>query len=246
MAGSEQLGIEGAAADLFDGAVWVLTPDAGTDADAYARLRTVLASLGAEVLALSPQQHDELVAVVSHVPHLAAASLMRVASGRAEDHRALLRLAAGGFRDMTRIAAGSPAIWPDVCLENREAILATFDGFLAALTEIRSMVAGGDREGLLRVLGEAQGARRNLPGRATQPDDLAEIRTLLQDRPGQLAEVTTLASQSGVNIFNIDIVHSSEGAEGLLVTVVDAAVAERFRTVLADRGYPSTVRYLQG
>ena len=90
-------------------------------------MRTVVSSFGAEVVALSPAQHDALVAVVSHVPHLAAATLMRLADERASEHAALLRLAAGGFRDMTRIAAGHPGIWPDICAENRTAIVDVLD-----------------------------------------------------------------------------------------------------------------------
>ncbi|MEQ1787207.1 MAG: prephenate dehydrogenase/arogenate dehydrogenase family protein, partial [Acidimicrobiales bacterium] len=110
MAGSEQDGIDGADADLFAGAVWVLTPTATTDDDAFALLRSVITDLGADVVALAPDHHDALVAVVSHVPHLTAASLMRLADDRSTEHRALLRLAAGGFRDMTRIASGHPGI----------------------------------------------------------------------------------------------------------------------------------------
>lgn len=97
MAGSEQVGIDGADPDLFVGATWVLTPTATTDPDAYARLQSVVTSFGAEVLALSPEQHDTLVAMVSHVPHLTAATLMNLADRAAEEHGALLRLAAGGF-----------------------------------------------------------------------------------------------------------------------------------------------------
>ena len=128
MAGSEQEGVDGADADLFEGATWVLTPTEGTDAAAYAQVRQIVGTLGAEVVALPPDRHDELVAVVSHVPHLTAATLMRLADERSEEHRALLRLAAGGFRDMTRIAAGHPGIWPDICSDNREAIVEVLDG----------------------------------------------------------------------------------------------------------------------
>ena len=79
----------------------------------------MIAELGAEVVALPADRHDEVVAVISHVPHLTAATLMALASERAEEHAALLRLAAGGFRDMTRIASGHPAIWLDICADNR-------------------------------------------------------------------------------------------------------------------------------
>ncbi len=119
MAGSEQDGVEGADPELFEGAVWVLTPTSETDASVYTQVASVVSSFGAEVVAVAPERHDALVAVVSHVPHLTAATLMGVAEVRAEEHAALLRLAAGGFRDMTRIASGHPAIWQDICRENR-------------------------------------------------------------------------------------------------------------------------------
>jgi prephenate dehydrogenase len=150
MAGSEQVGLDGADPELFVGATWVLTPTQGTDPGSYARLQAVVASLGAEVVALSPDQHDALVAVVSHVPHLTAATLMNLADRKAEKHAALLRLAAGGFRDMTRIAAGQPGIWPDICADNAPAIVEAFDGLLGDLAAMRDRVANGDRAGRAR------------------------------------------------------------------------------------------------
>ena len=93
------------------------------------------------MVALAPDQHDALVAVVSHVPHLTAATLMDLASGVGEEHAALLQLAAGGFRDMTRIAAGQPTIWPDICDDNAEAIVDTLDLLIAALGDMRRRVA---------------------------------------------------------------------------------------------------------
>src|SRR5437763_7482962 len=142
MAGSEQEGVEGADGSLFEGATWVLTPTDDTDAGAYAMVRSAVSSIGADVVALRPEDHDVLVALVSHVPHLTAAALMRLAATGAEEHAALLRLAAGGFRDMTRVAAGHPGIWPDICVENRDAILGGIDGLQEALARMRSMVAG--------------------------------------------------------------------------------------------------------
>ena len=244
MAGSEQEGVEGADAALFEGATWVLTPTDDTDAEAYSRVRSVVSSFGAEVVALRPENHDALVALVSHVPHLTAAALMQLAATGAEEHGALLRLAAGGFRDMTRVAAGHPGIWPDICAENRDAIVAGIDRLQAALSETRALVDGRDRDALLQWLEEARRARVNLPVRAPRPEELAEIRVPVPDRPGVLAEVTTLVSEIGVNMFDFETVHSSAGDRGVLVFLVEAGSADLVRGALLARGYKPSVHPL--
>jgi prephenate dehydrogenase len=244
MAGSEQEGVDGSRADLFQGAVWVLTPVSSTDPEAHALVRSTVTSFGADVVELPPERHDALVAVVSHVPHLTAVSLMGLAAERSEEHVALLRLAAGGFRDMTRIAAGHPGIWPDICAENRDAITDTLDRLIEELGRVRSEVAGGDRDGLLATLSRARAARVNLPVRVT-PSSVVEVRVPVPDRPGVLAEITTLASALAVNIHDLEIAHSAEGQAGVLLLFVDADHAERFAGGLVDRGYKPTTRSLE-
>ncbi len=245
MAGSEQEGVEGADPDLFAGAVWVLTPTAGTGDATYATVRAAVSELGAEVVALTPGHHDALVAVVSHVPHLTAAALMHLADERATEHRALLRLAAGGFRDMTRIAAGHPGIWPDICAENRGAIVEVLDELVTSLASVRDVVAADDRPRLLALLEQARSARISLPSRVARAGDLSEVRVPVPDRPGVLADVTTLAGALDVNIADLEIAHSSEGDRGVLILLVEAGAAERLRAGLADRGYRPAVSPLE-
>jgi len=245
MAGSEQEGLGGADAALFSGATWVLTPTERTDAAAHAAVRQAVISLGADVIELAPERHDELVALVSHVPHLAAATLMGIAAASAEEHATLLRLAAGGFRDMTRIAAGHPGIWPDICAENGDAIVAGLTSFVAALTDIRDLVSAGDRSELLVRLERARAARVNLPARLAAVEDLVEMRIPVPDRPGVLAEVTTLASDLDVNIIDLEIAHSAEGDRGVLVIVVDSQAADLLRSALLARGYRPSVAALE-
>ena len=145
---------------------------------------------------MTPAHHDVLVALVSHVPQLAASTLMDVATDHEEEHRTLLRLAAGGFRDMTRIAAGHPGIWPDILAANRDAVLDALDAYLDALQHARDLVAGADRDGLLGLLERARSARRNLPMGISVSTDLVELRIPVPDRPGVIAEVTTLAGRA--------------------------------------------------
>jgi len=196
------------------------------------------------VIAMPADRHDELVAMVSHVPHLTAAALMTLAAEEASEQGALLRLAAGGFRDMTRVAAGHPGIWPDICLENQAGITATLDRLTAALARLREMVAGGDRGGILTVLERAREARLNLPSRVLHVEDMVEIRVPVPDRPGVLAEVTTLLGELSVNIYDLEIAHSAEGERGVLVLAVDAADADLARGALLARHYRPAMRPL--
>lgn len=245
MAGSEQDGLAGASADLFSGTTWVLTPTEITDDSAFAEVREVVATTGAHVITMPPDRHDMLVAVVSHVPHLAAATLMRLADGRAEEHRALLRLAAGGFRDMTRIAAGHPAIWPDICSQNSVAIVDVLDELVAELTGLRAVVAEGDRTRLLTHLEEARHARRNLPTTVPADEAMSEMRIPVLDRQGEIAAIATLAAELDVNIYDMEIAHSTEGPRGVIVVLIETAMTERLRGGLMALGYRPSSRAIE-
>ena len=245
MAGSEQDGLTGADPDLFRDAVWVLTPTGTTDDTALADVREVVSQFGAQVIALAPERHDALVAVVSHVPHLTAAVLMRIAEGRSTEHRALLRLAAGGFRDMTRVAAGHPAIWPEICAENRTAITDVLDELLDELVEMRLIVSGGDRQELLARLEAARDSRRSLSVDAPDLSRLTEVRIAIRDQKGELARITTLAADLDVNIYDLEIAHSAEGPRGVVLAVVESSGAEQFAQGLAEAGYRPSLNPLE-
>ncbi len=244
MAGSEQDGIDGAYGELFTGAMWVLTPTETTDEAAFATVRTVIRSFGAESLTLPPTTHDQLVAQVSHVPHLTAATLMNLADAGAVEHQALLRLAAGGFRDMTRISAGRPGIWPDICIANRPAIVAGLATLIDALDSVKDLVASGDRDGIFELLSTARAARLNLPMGFGPADNLVELAIPIPDRPGEIAAIANLAAELDVNIFDLEISHSAEGRRGVMLVVVDEARSERFVGGLMARGYRPRVRSL--
>ncbi|HTW10287.1 MAG TPA: prephenate dehydrogenase/arogenate dehydrogenase family protein [Acidimicrobiales bacterium] len=246
MAGSEQEGVDGADPDLFLGATWVLTPDEHTSAEAYSEVQALVRLLGANPVAVQPRRHDELVALVSHAPHLTAATLMNLAADVATSDATLLRLAAGGFRDMTRVAAGHPGIWPDIVAENRVAILAALDRLRHSLDALRAVVAAGDRDALLRLLERAREGRINLPSGAPSLEQAAEVRVPVPDRPGVIAEVSTLLGGLGVNIFDLEIAHSAEGDRGVMVLIVDASAVEVVRRALGTRGYRASVRPLEG
>lgn len=244
MAGSELDGLDGADAEMFNGAVWVLTPNSASADEAFSVVAGIVTKMGAEVVALDPIKHDDLVAVVSHVPHLTASTLMRLADDMSEEHLALLRLAAGGFRDMTRIASGRPGIWLDICDQNKDAIIRGLDLLINGLTDMRDVVKSGDRQGLLSRLDQARSARMNLPSGAGPVEDLVEVRIPIPDRPGSAADVFTLSGELAVNIYDFEVVHSAEGDRGVMVTVIRADQSDVFRGGLLARGFRPAVQPL--
>lgn len=244
MAGSEQTGLHGARPDLFVGATWVLTPTVATTPERYAVVDGAVRALGATALALSAADHDRLVAMVSHVPHLVAGAMMNEAALLAKSDGALLRLAAGGFRDMTRVAAGHPAIWPDVCVDNRDAILAGLAALRGRLATLEAAIAGKDRATILAELTSASAARRNLPSSTPPTAELAELRVPVPDRPGVLAEITTAARDANLNIYDLEIAHSQEGTSGVLIMVLDAPGAAALAATLSARGMRASVEAL--
>jgi prephenate dehydrogenase len=237
MAGSELRGLSGARFDLFQGTTWVLTPTDRTSPSTYSTLHGILREIGANVVAVSADDHDRLVAIASHVPHLLAGSLMNEASQVAEEDAVLLQLAAGGFRDMTRIAAGDPGIWPDILFENRDAVVQSLEALEGRLKTLREALLDDGRDVILESLLSAASARRQLPGRALSSEDLAYLRVKVSDEPGVLARVTRTASDLTVNIFDIEIAHGIEGIGGTLLLAVDAQQSQMFGEALSALGF---------
>ena len=244
MAGSELDGLDGADATMFDGATWVLTPNSTSTDESFSVVAGLVSRFGAEVVALDPERHDDVVAVVSHVPHLTAATLMGLADQRSEEHLALLRLAAGGFRDMTRIASSRPGIWLDICEQNHESIVRGLDALIADLSEMRDVVATKNRDALFARLEKARLARMNLPTGAGPVEALTEVRIPIPDRPGSAADVFTLSGELSVNIYDFEIVHSVEGDRGVMVIVIRSEHADIFRGGLMARGFRPAVHPL--
>ncbi|MFN3544434.1 MAG: prephenate dehydrogenase [Thiobacillus sp.] len=160
IAGSEQSGPAAARADLYRGKRVVLTPEADTRADAVARVRALWEVAGAQVETLDAAQHDRIFAAVSHLPHLAAYTLVDELARRA-DGEVFFRFAASGFRDFTRIAGSSPEMWRDIALANRDALLAELDAYLAALQTLRAAVDARDGAALHTIFSRARKARED-------------------------------------------------------------------------------------
>lgn len=238
MCGSEEAGLAGADPALFQGATWVLTPTPTSDAEVFNALAAHIRALGARVLAIDPATHDRIVAVASHLPQILASTLADEAGSAARaSGDGVLAVTAGGFRDLTRIAASDPDLWAGILAHNRAAVAEALESFRHRLADFHRAVREGDWSTVRHRLAEGRAARRRLPTgeRATE---LVDVVVPIPDRPGMLAEVTTVLGTAGINIEDVGIRPAGEDARGALVlAVAGRSTAARARDVLAERGF---------
>lgn len=238
MAGSELKGFDAADPYLFENAVYVLTP-ATNDAVAMRRVLEFVEALGAQPLVLEAARHDRIVAAVSHLPHLVAAALVNAVADAAAADAQLLALAAGGFRDTTRIASGDPALWRDICMTNREPLTAMLNLFQHTLARLRGAVEAGDDEELHAQLEAARATREQLPRhRKGILSTMYELVVQLEDRPGAISEVTACLAAKQINIKDIEILRVREGEGGTLRLALESEDdVERSLDALAKAGF---------
>jgi len=237
MGGSERSGPEHASASVLDGIVWVVTPHAGTDPAHADTLESWIERLGARPVRMTPGRHDRLVAMVSHLPQVASTSLMGLAATEQADEPEILLLAAGGFRDLTRLAASQPSLWSEILVANRDQVASAIELFAARLLSLRDAIAGGDASTVEDVFDRAKQARLGLATKPTVRSGVAVWQVEIPDEPGALARITAVLGAGKVNIEDLQIVHSPEGGRGTVHLTVAASTAASCADVLTDGGY---------
>jgi len=245
MAGSEVNGIEGARANLFAGAHWILCPDAGSDPAVFLRIHEFVTALGARTISLPREQHDSVIAIVSHVPHMIASALVQLAGSHAQTNREIFRLAAGGFKDTTRIAAGSPELWCGIALDNREAVAQGLHEFNEIISSFEASIKRSDARALNGLLGDAARLRKSIPS-TWVPDSsrLVEVRIPMANRSGVIAQVTGMAGRAGCNIQSIFIDHINEATAILELILTDEGDIGQFSSLLIKDGFDVAFRPL--
>lgn len=244
MTGSEQEGVASARADLYRDCYYILTPTEGTDADAFRRLHGLLTDIGSRVISMDPESHDRAMAIISHLPHLLSLVLMEVARKKQENMKSLFTVAAGGFRDMTRIAASNPDLWVDICMENKGFILEALDEFSEGVVELVGLLELNDKDRLRRLFETARRSRGALSVKeGLDIEDLYEVTMPVQDQPGAISRVSTAVGALGVNIEDIGIVHPLEGETGILnLKILGQDKAIKVSRELASLGYGVRMR----
>jgi len=213
MAGSEIKGINGADRYLFENAIYGLTPDENTPEEKVNLLVDLLKITGARIKMMDAARHDELVATVSHIPHLAAVALVNLTEGADEN----LMMAAGGFRDTTRIASSNPEIWNDILFFNRDHIVDKLDTFIAHLQTLREALANNNTDSINQELYCAKEIRDKIPQvrRGLLPS-FNDIVCIVPDNPGIIGQLGFILGQEGINIVDIEILRAREGDGGTI------------------------------
>lgn len=245
MAGSENEGILSATPDLFRNTFYILTPTDTTKSEPFVTLHSLLTRIGAKVISIEPGEHDGNVALISHLPHVLSTNLVNLVDDRQKEMKNLFKLCAGGFRDMTRIAAANIKMWLDISLENKDKLVKSIDEYIKYLTEFKNYLEKNDSGLIKNHYLKAQKARINLPKYIEKDiSNLFELRVSIPDKAGVLSEITKAISSHGINIEDISIFHSTEfSGGGILKVLVQGEDSGRIAEEAVEKaGYEASVK----
>lgn len=220
MAGSEKNGITAADSHLFENAYYILTPLPTIDEDKINMLQTIITSIGALPIVIEPSKHDFITATISHVPHIIASTLVNLVSELDTSDKHMHTLAAGGFKDITRIASSSPNMWQQICLTNNKQITKVIDRFQQELSSIKESIDKYDTQNIYSFFSSARDYRNTFSDKNTGFILKSyKITVDVIDKPGIIAEISSLLSDKHINIKNIGINNNREHQEGVLEIV---------------------------
>jgi prephenate dehydrogenase len=240
LAGAETSGVEHAREELFDDAVWYLTPTGGSSGVLYERLHRLLTTIGARPVAIDAETHDRLLAAVSHLPHVLANVLAaQAASTLGDASHGRVPAVGPSFRDATRVAGANSAIWTDIYMANSDALVAAIDSFTERLAEVRAALLAGDAEAVAAWNDRARADREELLGAGMTGGPVSELRASVPNRPGVLAEIALALGGAGVNIRDMALAPSEDNRQGVVALWIggedDVARAEQ---LIGALGFP--------
>lgn len=225
MAGREVSGPDAASPSLFHGAAWILITDDAATAD-LDQLASIVSGLGAKPLQMTVAEHDDAVALISHLPQVLAAALI----GEATEHPAGLGLASGSFRDLTRVAASSPELWAELLVRNGEPLATVIEAYAARLHRWADAVRRGRSEEVGQALRTASEIRQGMA------PPTAAVAVALADQPGELAKVGRALEHSKVDVRDLQLRHATYGGGGILTISVRPGEATTLRSALEGEG----------
>ncbi|PWW05536.1 prephenate dehydrogenase [Paenibacillus cellulosilyticus] len=217
MAGSERSGVEAASLYLYENAFYVLTPNSSTPPEAVERLKELLIYTKANIVIVDAEEHDDIVGAISHLPHMIAVALTNQVRRYNETNALYSQLAAGGFRDITRIASSDPAVWRDILVNNRDVLLRLIDDWNTGIEEFARMLKAGDLEGIGEAFRTSGEFRNSLPERRKGViHAIYECYVDVPDTPGVIGRIATELGNRHINLSNMQIIESREDVPGIL------------------------------
>ena len=239
MAGSEKTGYENSTDHLLENAYYVITPTSkSSEANVQALIR-LASDIGALPIRLDYRQHDYVVAAVSHLPHVIASSLVNLVRDTDSPEEIMKRVAAGGFKDITRIASASPVMWEQICMTNADNIAVLLERYIRSLQSILQDLRGEKKEQIRRLFDDSREYRNSISDKGRGPIEREYSFYLdIVDEPGAISTIAVILSAKGINISNIGIIHSREYEEGVLKIVFydDASMQEAWQ-LLSKHNY---------
>ena len=217
MAGSEKTGIQNSKAHLLENAYYILTPTDEISPDMLNRYRSLVETIRALPLVLTCEKHDHVTAAISHLPHLIASSLVNLVKDSDYEDGTMKKMAAGGFKDITRIASSSPEMWEQICSANSENILRVLDDYINSLISIRFSMAEKNSHYIYELFESSRDYRNSLTDTGHGPIPRSySIYCDMVDEAGGIAALATILATNGISIKNIGIVHNREFEEAVL------------------------------
>jgi len=242
LAGAETAGVANARADLFEGARWYLTPTETSSGILYDRLQRAIAGLGARPQAIDAEAHDRLMATVSHLPHVLANVIAAQAAAELTRDSERLPEVGPSFRDATRVAGSNPSIWGDILAANSEAITTAIDDAIARLAEARELIRSGEPKAVASWHAAAGADRQQLLETDLAGGQLRELRVVVANRPGIVAELALALGEAGVNIEDMALHPAADMKSGAIsLWVAGAEQAERAASLVRGLGHSVTV-----
>ena len=244
MAGSHKAGIKAAKEHLFENAIYVLTPTNTCSNDKVAILQDVLKETKSNFLILQPEEHDEMTSVISHFPHLIASSLVHQARKWEQVHHYLPELAAGGFRDITRIASSDPKMWQDIFQHNGQKMSKLLQDWINEMVTLKEFLDKNSSDEMIQYLDQAKQYRDGLGEKKTRGalPSFYDMYVDVKDEPGSIAKVVQLLANASISLKNIRILEIRDNVNGALrLSVTTEKDRQRAVTLLKENDYEVTV-----
>lgn len=217
MTGSERFGYPNSKATLLENAYYILTPSKTVSQNKITSYQTLVASIGAIPLVLTCEEHDYVTAAISHLPHVIAASLVNLVKASDSKEGIMKMIAAGGFKDITRIASSSPVMWQQICLSNTDNIVALLQNYIDSLKDMLENIRDKNQDTIYNFFNSARSYRESFIDASSGPLKTEYVITVdIEDKPGSIAAIASLLAMHSVSIKNIGINHNRELAEGAL------------------------------